>query len=394
MSGDSSPDRAAFQQFLESAFAVQESQIDSRFLSAVVGIQRLMAREELGLEGIMNLIVDAAQEVAGAAGVAVGLLERDQLIYRSGSGCSASRIGSRVAASLTVSTKTKPSREILRVENAHTDTRIQGAICRQFGAASLLILPIYGDQALLGVLEILFHEPHTYQDSEVRMYRLMAGLIEEAMGRDSQAKGKVPAVSSVLEETPNREKHFSEGQPLFAFANEESFYERCGAAWAAFRKSPGFRRPARLAEVVVQRATDGIANKPLRSLVLTAVVTGLGLSLWMAHGRRKPTSVGEFSAPSRPAVVKTSQPDVIPVDGTPKGRPLPVRGKDPTVATLRTRRVREGQTEVDYIGDDVTVRHYSYKPAHQRTASHVTYIGDDVTVRYFNPKAAANSQSQ
>jgi hypothetical protein len=394
MSGDL--DRAFFQQFLASAFAVQESRMDSRFLSTVVGLHRLVAQGELGLDGVMNLIVESTREVAGAAGVAIGLLERDQLIYRAGSGCSASRIGSRVAVSLTISTKIKTRREILRVENAHTDTSIQGAICRQFGAASLLMLPIYHDRILVGVLEILFSEPHAYQDYEVEMYRLMAGLGEEVMCRAPQAErnlpAELPAVSNALEEKPKSEAHFTEEQPIFSLANNQGIYERCGAALAAFRESRTFRRPALLARIAVQRATEVIANKPMRSLVLSAVVIGLGLTFWMVHGGRGPASDSE--SPARPSGVTSVRPDVIGVDGASKGRSEPTPVKPPKLVRMRTPRARIGQTDVEYIGDDVTVRHFNYKAAPQQTASHVTYIGSDVTVRYFAPKPALSSASR
>ena len=55
-----------------------------------------------------------------------------------------------MTASLTVSADAKTNCEILRVENAQTDTRIEADICRQFGASALLILPIYHDRVLAG----------------------------------------------------------------------------------------------------------------------------------------------------------------------------------------------------------------------------------------------------
>src|SRR5260370_13048266 len=86
-------------------------------------------------------------------------------------------------ATLSVPADTTVGREILRVEDAETDTRIQAEICRQFGAKSLLILLIYHEQSVAGVLEVFFSDAHAFQDCEVRAYRLMAGLIGEAMSQ-------------------------------------------------------------------------------------------------------------------------------------------------------------------------------------------------------------------
>ena len=76
-------------------------------------------------------------------------------MYRAGSGCAASYVGRHITAVLSVSAHNEARGEILRVENAKADARIEGAICRQFEAQSLLILPIYNECAVRGVLEVL-----------------------------------------------------------------------------------------------------------------------------------------------------------------------------------------------------------------------------------------------
>src|SRR5882762_2293507 len=179
----SSLDRAALQKLLANAFAVQQSQMDKQWLSAVVEVQGLIGRRELDVDGTMQLIVDRAQAVANATGVAIALFKGHQLVYRAGSGSAAEYVGRHVMATLSVPADTTEGREILRVEDAETDTRIQAEICRQFGAKSLLILLIYHEQSVAGVLEVFFSEAHAFQDCEVRAYRLMSGLVGEAMSQ-------------------------------------------------------------------------------------------------------------------------------------------------------------------------------------------------------------------
>src|SRR5205823_2214436 len=111
------------------------------------------------------------------------LLEGDNLVYRAGSGSAATYIGRYVKAALSVA---RASGEILRVENTQTDARIEAAICRQFGAKALLIVPIYCGRAVAEAMEILFGDAHAFQDREVRMYQLMAGLVAEAMSHAAQ----------------------------------------------------------------------------------------------------------------------------------------------------------------------------------------------------------------
>jgi uncharacterized protein YjeT (DUF2065 family) len=349
----------------------------------------------------MNLVVDSARDIAGAAGVAIGLLEGDQLIYRAGSGCSATHIGSRVAASLTVSANTRSSREILRVENAQTDTRIEGAICRQFGAESLLILPIYHDRTLAGVIEVLFSEAHTFQDHEVRTYGLMVALIEAAIYEATQVERKknliaeLPSIPYATGEVTFESGGYLDQDRSMHFQVSRNAFRHCEAAIAVVRESLVLRQPALLAKAMVQRATDVISDKPLRSLALAAVVTGFGLTFWIAHTGRGPASSLGSSALSGSTAIKSFQTgNAKPAEGPSTGQPAPVPVKEARLAAVRARRVWADQNEIYEIGDDVTVRHFNYKPARQRKgagSSRVAYIGEDVTVRYFTPKPAVES---
>jgi GAF domain len=410
MSENSSLDRESFQELLASAFAVQESEIDSQFLSAILEVQRLVNRGDIGIDGVMNLVVDSARDVANAAGVAIGLLEGDQLIYRAGSGCSATRIGSRVAASLTVSAKTKLTGEILRVENAQTDGRIEGAICRQFGAVSILILPIYHDRALAGVLEILFSEPHTFQDREVRTHRLMTALIEAAMHQAASAERNSSQRKKSLTTQPSgiraagedltlQSRGFFQDYCAMTSSRGHALFERCGAAWAAASESQVLRQPALLAVMAVERATEVVSHKPLRSLTLTAIAAAVGLTLWIANGSRAPAAAPPSSMPPGASSIRHLQPGTAtPAERARTIQPALAHVKEDSPATTRTRRMRGWQNnEVDYIGDDVTVRHFTYKPVRQPRGlveNHVSYIGEDVTVRYFSAKPAIETESQ
>jgi len=401
MSSNSSLDRETFQQLLASAFAVQESQIISQSLSPIVEVERLVATGKLDIDGAMHQMVDSARNVANATGVAIGLLERDQLIYRAGSGSTVSYIGRQVTASLTVSADTKATGEILRVEDAQTDTRIGAAICRQFGAKSLLILPIYHARALAGVLEVLFSEAHVYQDREVRTYRLMARQIEAAMFQAAQLEQKKKLTAeqpttrrSVAQITPQREKFLDDPESLPAPPAQHSIYQGRRTALAIARELPVFKQPVFLAMMILQRAEDGARHGSRRNLALAAL-TVVVLMGWIAYSARRPASpLGSSALPRSTAIeqqVRFQPANATPAKGTSTVQPAPVPVKEARPAGTTLRRVRMGENEVDYIGEDVTVRYFTYKPAPQRRRvgeSRVAYIGEDVTVRYFTPKPA------
>jgi hypothetical protein len=508
----SSLGRQALQQLLANAFAVQESQIAPHSLADIMDVQRSIARGKLDLDGAMRQIVESARNVANATGVAIGLLNGGRLTYRAGSGSSAAYIGEDLTASLTVSASTRTSREILRVENAHTDTRIEADICRQFGANALIILPIYYNQALAGVLEVLFSEAHVFQESEVRTYRLMAEQIEVAI---LQATSEVPVenLSAELLSTPDPSEPIlpvmddivSPPDFLMLPENEHSLYARCGAVVAAMLEWPLFKHSAALATTVTGRAksfhwprpqfnstvaaskdlssffkrsasvattftqrtkslawpdrwrnwpmaasrgwssivrystlcaatltqrarrlawsnrwrnstltaarelssaftrstllvTRQVKNAPWpnrrRSLGLAAVAAILAVTALFAYRGRGPAKPLESSTLSNSNTV----------DQQPQS-PKPLPGKDaaalqPELAPateanhpgIALKRVRVGPHEVDYIGQDVTVRIFDDKRAIKRThvsAGRVSHYGDDVTVRYFSPLPVA-----
>ncbi len=160
--------------------------MDSQSLAALIELQRSITAGETDLDRAMQVVADRSRSVANATGIAVALLKADQLVYRAGSGSAAAYVGRRITAVLSVSTHDDTRDEILRVENAEADTRIEAAVCRLFGANALLIVPIYQERAVAGVLEVFFSEAHTFQDREVRTYRVMARLLEEAMFREAR----------------------------------------------------------------------------------------------------------------------------------------------------------------------------------------------------------------
>jgi hypothetical protein len=268
-------DRETLQQLLANAFAVQESHIDPHSLTAIMQIQSLLSSGKLDVDSVMAHIVDSAGRVANASGVAVALLKRDRLTYRAGTGSSESLIGRQVTASLTVSPDTKTNGEILRVESAQTDTRIEADICRQFGANALLMVPIYLDGALAGILDVRFNEPHAFEVPEVRAYHLMAEQIEAALFHAaqferSQLERNEPAKTQIEEsqlpfELPPPADNFADIAPLqedfvpppgFTMLpeNEHSLYARCRAVLSDILQLPVFRQSAWLVTAAAQRS--------------------------------------------------------------------------------------------------------------------------------------------
>jgi hypothetical protein len=405
MSSRPTLDRESFQQLLANAFAVQESRVDRQSLSAIVELQGLIAKGELDAAGVMHLIVDRARNVAQATGVAIGLLKGNRLVYQAGSGGASTYIGRHAMASLTVSADIQASREILRVENAETDTRIEAAICRQFGAKSLLILLIFNDRNVAGLLEVFFAEPHAFQDHEVRAYRLMAGLIEEAISRAAQLQpektviAELPANPHAVEQISQKKKFPNGAGPVAVSVSKHPAYQHSAAALVGPREVSAPLRPALLVRIPSQRAPLVPWHKRW-DVALAACATVVLLICWIAYGGHGFGSrLGASALPGSPAFeqpVPFQPAKAIPATSVSKIQPPPVPSRRSGSARTTFKRVRVGKNEVDYVRDDVTLRYFTGTSAPRRPVGErkVGYIRDDVTVRYFTSKPAEPSVPQ
>ena len=393
MSTRSSLDRESFQKLLASAFSVQESGMDAQSLSALLELQKLIATGEADLDGSMHLVADRARNVANATGIAIALRRGDQLVYRAGSGCAASYVGRHMTAILSVSAHNEARGEILRVENAQADARIEAAICRQFEAQSLLILPIYDEGAVAGVLEVLFSEPHAFQDREMRTYRLMAGLVEEAMYRDAQLDQKKalptkaatvpPAIEQIASQMQrSRGDDKSKPEP----AHKHGIRQACEAATAVAGGLPDICQPAKAAAIITQRVKRVPLPQLRWNVAVTGVVTALVIAVcWIAYDRR-PASPAGTPSPQRSSAVERQRP-FVPAKPAPSNHAAG-GAEEPKSPGSAFKRVRVGPNEIDYIAEGVTIRHFTTKPALPRVRGGYKEvdIGEDVTVRYFASK--------
>jgi hypothetical protein len=435
-------DHESFQNLLANAFVIQESGVDVHSLSAVIKLQRTIGSGEVDEQGAMNLVADRARDVANAAGIAVALLTGDELVYRAGSGMAAPYVGRRVTAILSVSQSREGGAEILRVENCDTDTRIEAVICREFGAKSLLILPIYRESRVAGVQMVLFTEPHIFQERELRGYRLMASLLGDAISRTGQARttNRIPALNltarrEVVEASPART--FVNAAKATAPADgpkpqpaQPSFIEPWSgpppsthARQPKVEATPGWvieKRKSRkqawinelikwgssFAEEAGDRGRDLYARRKsvLPMLAVwndqrkTALVVAalLVIASWFGFRDRHPIPSIEsgISAQSPVSIPQSAAPDVRLVNASTSSVPPLVTNEGKKLATHR--KGKAGTSDVVYLSDDVTVRYFKPKSAPKATSTaqgQVHHISDDVTVRYFTPKQELDAKS-
>jgi len=383
----------------------------SQSLAAILELQRSIRMGHLDVDGAAHLIAEWARSVANASGVAMGRLKGDQLIYTAGSGSAASYIGRRVMATFSTWAPNEIGSEILRVEDTTTDSRIEAAVCRQFGVKSLLILPIHRGRFVAGVLQVLFNEAHSFQDQEVRTYWILAKLASEAMSQapvvQSRSADVAPAVvEEVIEPFPAPLREPVNAVEPVEVTRVPPHMEEVAAPAVAL--SSALDR-LRLFKPRVMLSTNRVHADKLRPYNLNAYklpvyqrkrISGLVVAavtlvcVWILCTARPGTmSSTAVPPPQSPNVATQSTPpsaaSPIPVAATPAAS-FPAQLEYQTVRYVGSagrRRYSDLDTRVKHFGNDVTVRYFTPRNPVIKSSggSEVRQISDDVTVRYFKP---------
>lgn len=401
-------DRDSFDAFLGDAFAVQESGLDRESLARLVEIQNFIANEQFDFNETMQMIAHHVLTLSSADGVGVALLDGDSLVYLAGAGIAAKDVGRHIGAVLKASSAQDARHEILRVDNAETDMRIEAAICRQFDASSLLMLPICQDHVLIGILQVLFRNAHSFLDREIRVCRLMADALEDAISRRTQ-HGMSPKTLGCDEQIPDAHLgNLQQSVQCAANLTGESTSPLCTAQRPVFRgfhstnkrdhSAMALSRQSQPSRAVVKLRRDHLwANlttsfepqgKPrwstdlwhLGAALTAAMVLAMIVWLWNISPPSNSTIVG-VPTPHEKGESRITQPVSVNREPNPRNRAL----REGARGTAAFRRVRISPDEVDYIAEDVTIRRFTTGSASPQLRNGVKEVnfGEDVTVRYF-----------
>jgi hypothetical protein len=401
----------SFQMLLANAFVVQESGLDAKSLAPVVEIQQFVASDRFQFDEAMWRIANLALDVANASGVAIALLECSELVYRAAAGSAAKDVGRHVAAVLNISSSPVMRKEILRVENAENDGRVEAEICRQFCAMSLLMLPIFEKGSLRGVLQVLFEHAHSFSDPEIRMYRLMVGALEDGLSRHVQQGEKRQAQYSgepcharfgpqrglqsaeqitnasitdfvAVEQAASQGPSSTNQGHIASVPSNQSQARRVALVRQNNRLWTNFHTAFALGKV-------WSAGAWIFGALLSAVII-VGMISWLSDLNPRLTSTPSSSAPTLPraGAPATDMSRLTKNEADPKGGGRSEGARGGTAF----KRVWINANEVDYIAEGVTIRHFataSPKPPIRSVMKEVEF-GDEVTVRYFANGAPVN----
>src|SRR5712671_590178 len=154
----------------------------SRF-PAEDGARSLAAMACRDLDAALQLLAERAHYITGASGAMIALRRGDNndMLCRASAGSNAPELGTLFSMEHGFSGESVRSRQLLRCDDAERDPRVNRAGCRQWGIASVVVVPILSDQQVLGVFELFSGKPHAFDERALSALRRLSEMVEIAV---------------------------------------------------------------------------------------------------------------------------------------------------------------------------------------------------------------------
>jgi putative methionine-R-sulfoxide reductase with GAF domain len=186
-------------------------------LAAVNVVQRQAEALGADLPGALKLIVERAQSLLRASGVAIALSEqdRDVMVCRASSGDSAPPVGTRLHVGSGFSGECVKTGRMLRCDDAEVDARVDPETCRALGIRSIVAAPVRLNDQSIGLIEAFSPDANCFSEVDGRVLLRLADAVLAATNRATPSEG-VPKV-----EKEKKSFDSPQGSVLFASAEKE-----------------------------------------------------------------------------------------------------------------------------------------------------------------------------
>jgi hypothetical protein len=158
---------------------------------------------ERDLDAALQLLAERAQYITGASGAAIALRrgQRNDMLCRASAGAKAPELGALLSTESGLSGESVRTRLPLRCDDAARDSRVNPESCRELGIASVMIVPVLGDDLpgqdvlgesqALGVFELFSSHVGAFDERDLSALRRLGEMVETAV-RLARAAHAVP----------------------------------------------------------------------------------------------------------------------------------------------------------------------------------------------------------
>ena len=175
-----------------------------RLSSAAAGLEghQDTALSESELDSALQLLVERAQYITGATGAALALPQAEEMVCRASAGSSAPALGARLQVRSGLTGESIARRQLLRCDNAESDSRVNLEACRALGIASIVVLPLMRRNGeVRGLFELFSDHPYAFEERDLIALERMADLTLTALDLAEQGENIAPGIGKSAEKT-------------------------------------------------------------------------------------------------------------------------------------------------------------------------------------------------
>lgn len=148
-------------------------------LLRIIEIQNLIVGAGMGLERVMQVVVEHAPDLTGGNGAVIEMLEEggQQFVCRAAAGSVAAAVGYTLSRENSLSGLSVDQRIPLTSTDSLHDPRVDQEVCRRLGVASMVCVPLFHEDAPVGVLSVVSKVSHAFGDEAVDTLTLLGRVI-------------------------------------------------------------------------------------------------------------------------------------------------------------------------------------------------------------------------
>jgi GAF domain-containing protein len=271
---------------------------------------------ERDLDAALQLLTDRAQYITGSTGAAIALRRNggNDMQCRASTGSNAPELGALLSTEFGLSGESVRTRRILRCDDAERDARVNQAVCREMGIASVVVMPVVHDDEVLGVFELFSGKAKAFGERDLTALMRLGEMVETAVTLARTAEG-IPAQIETANAAVAQE-HSDDAEDILEMPTSEAEVDEVAAAEPA--------APQRLEATDVLETNE--VPQALASLdvkpPLEAKAVAAGQTAEAVETQVSAPQLDSTSAESAPANLQPTTPQLA---TPPSANPVPVK---------------------------------------------------------------------
>jgi putative methionine-R-sulfoxide reductase with GAF domain len=165
------------------------------------GGKSLTEMAQRDLEAALQLLAERAQYITGASGAAIALLEGSEMICRASAGHSAPELGAEVQIKSGLTGESVRTRQVLRCDDAETDSRVNRESCRALGIKSVMVVPLIREKEVIGVFELLADRAHAFEERDITALERLAEMVQTGLEHAAAAERALKEIAAKSDQT-------------------------------------------------------------------------------------------------------------------------------------------------------------------------------------------------